>query len=131
MTLKRGLNHQEAMAYVGVKRRTFDEVWRPQLVAMRQGACVVFDRKDLDQLFDKFKQDSAVRPDDAANDAAALAHNVPRNGRPVIKKGVITWAKTQGVSTPTKTGSGRSTGPSGALDFASAALRVMTKQNAG
>ena len=42
MTTKRGLNHQEAMTYVGVKRRTFDEVWRPQLVAMRQGACVVF-----------------------------------------------------------------------------------------
>lgn len=24
----RGLTHAEAMAYVGVKRRTFDEVWR-------------------------------------------------------------------------------------------------------
>ena len=43
MTTKRGLTHQEAMEYVGVKRRTFDEVWRPQLVAMRQGACLVFD----------------------------------------------------------------------------------------
>ena len=59
MTPKRGLNRQEAMAYVGVKRRTFDEVWRPQLVAMRQGACMVFDRQDLDQLFDKFKQEAA------------------------------------------------------------------------
>ena len=34
-TLKRGLTLQEAMEYVGVKRRTFDEVWRPQLVGMR------------------------------------------------------------------------------------------------
>ena len=81
MTLKRGLTHQEAMEYVGVKRRTFDEVWRPQLVAMRQGACVIFGRADLDRLFDQFKQQAAGQPM-AANDAAApgqQAHNGARN----------------------------------------------------
>ena len=41
--MKRGLTYAEALEYTGVKRRTFDEVWRPQLVAMRQGACVVFE----------------------------------------------------------------------------------------
>jgi len=132
-TLKRGLTHQEAMEYVGVKRRTFDEVWRPQLVAMRQGACVVFDRLDLDRLFDRFKQEASGQPD-AANDStgqALPAHNGGRNERPIQPKGVSIWAKTQGESIPKKTGSGKSISGSGPLDFSSAALKVMTKRNGG
>ena len=132
-TLKRGLTHQEAMEYVGVKRRTFDEVWRPQLVAMRQGACVVFDRLDLDRLFDRFKQEASGQPD-AANDStgqALTAHKGGRNERPIKPKGVSIWAKTHGESTPKTTGSGRLTSGNGALDFASAASRALTKRNAG
>ncbi|MDI9234357.1 hypothetical protein [Limnohabitans lacus] len=133
MTPKRGLTHAEAMAYVGVKRRTFDEVWRPKLVGMRQGACMVFDRLDLDRLFDQFKQEAAGQPV-AANDStspASTAHNGDRNERPAIQKGEKSWAKKQGASTPTQTGYGRLTSGSVALDFASAASRAMTKRNAG
>jgi len=57
--LKRGLTYAEAMAYVGVKRRTFDEVWRPRLVAIRQGSSIIFDKHDLDRLFDEFKARAA------------------------------------------------------------------------
>jgi hypothetical protein len=131
--LKRGLTLQEAMEYVGVKRRTFDEVWRPQLVGMRQGACVIFDRMDVDRLFDQFKQEASGQPD-AANDSTSQespAHNGGRNERPIQPKGEKIWAKTHGESIPKKMGSGKSTSGSGLLDFSSAASRVMTKRNGG
>lgn len=56
-SLKRGLPLAETMAYVGVKRRTFDALWSPRLVALHQGTALLFDRQDLDRLFDEFKQE--------------------------------------------------------------------------
>jgi len=131
--MKRGLTHQEAMAYVGVKRRTFDEVWRPNLVAMRQGSCIVFDRQDIDRLFDRFKQEAAGQLPSAneSTGMAGQAHNGVLNERPIQTEGVTIWASQHGGFTPTKTDSGRSTNGSGALDFASAASRVLEKRKAG
>ena len=128
--IKRGFTHAEAMAYVGVKRRTFDELWRPHLVAMAQGACLVYDKEDLDRLFDEFKQEAAGQQP-AANDAGALAHNGPRNGRPAHGRGELRWAKQHGASTPRETDPGKSTSGSGRLDFDSAVSLVLTKRNAG
>jgi hypothetical protein len=62
---KRGLNYREAMAYVGVKRRTFDEVWRPYLNPFRQGSSLIFDRQELDCVFDEFKRLHAEPPAEA------------------------------------------------------------------
>lgn len=126
----RGLTHAEAMAYVGVKRRTFETVWRPRLVGMRQGVTTIFDRQDLDRLFDEFKQEAAGAPD-AANDAAPLAHNGPRNGRPSKPKGANSWAKQHGEFTSETKDSGKLTSGGAALDFASAVLLVSKKQKAG
>ena len=53
----RGLTHAQAIEYCGVKRRTFDEVWRPRLKAMRQGSCLLFDRHQIDALFEQFLND--------------------------------------------------------------------------
>lgn len=50
--MKRGLSYTEAMTYVGVKRRTFDAAWRPRLRALHQGTSLIFDRDDLDRVFD-------------------------------------------------------------------------------
>lgn len=36
--MKRGYSYAEAIEYSGVKRRTFDELWRPRLQPMRMGA---------------------------------------------------------------------------------------------
>lgn len=130
MNTKRGLNYQEAMTYTGVKRKTFDEVWRPKLVGMRQGVCLLFDREDLDALFQQFKQEAFAKTD-AANTPESQAHNGERNGRPIQTKGAQVWAKGQGVSTPLKMDSGRLTNGNPTGDFASAAFRVMTKRNAG
>lgn len=125
---KRGFTHAEAIAYVGVKRRTFDDQWRPRLVAMRRGSCLIFDRRDLDRLFDEFKEEAAAGAGQAANDA----HNGARNGRSIRKeKGEREWAKQHGVSTPKPMEAGRSTNGGEALDFATAASAVLKKRNAG
>jgi len=73
--MKRGLTYLEAIDYVGVKRRTFDTQWRPHLVAMSQGTSLIFDREDLDKLFDQFKDNSTPRPKEASSDGTA------QNGR--------------------------------------------------
>lgn len=83
---KRGLTCAEAMVYVGVKRRTFDELWRPRLTAVPQGTSLVFDREDLDRLFDEFKQTA-------------------RGPRPTQDTGVERWAvKTACTRTPREGG---------------------------
>jgi hypothetical protein len=126
----RGMPLAEAMAYVGVKRRTFDTKWRPRLVAQHQGVTLIFDRRDLDKLFDEFKQEAAGAPA-AANDPAPLAHNGPRNGRPSEKKGAFTWAKKQRGSTPETTELGKSTSGGASHGFANVASRVLKRQKAG
>jgi hypothetical protein len=120
--MKRGLTYLEAIDYVGVKRRTFDIRWRPHLAAMAQGTSLIFDREDLDKLFDRFKAISADGSEGAAR--GSTAQNSGRNGRPIVEKGVKEWAERQPGSTPEKTEPGRSTSGIAALDFASAASRV-------
>lgn len=129
-TLKRGLTQAEAMAYVGVKRRTWEAHWAPRITGMHQGVCLIYDRQDLDRLFDAMKAETvgATPPQDAANDSE---HNAARNGRPE-QKGRNTWAKSHGASTPTrKTDPGKLTSGGAALDFASVALRVTKRRTAG
>ena len=131
--MKRGLTQQEAMAYVGVKRRTWEALWLPRLVGIQQGVCLIFDKNDLDRVFDDFKRDAEGRlPEDAANDSDhGQAQNAARNGRPT-EKGRNTWAKKCGASTPKKTPTpGKLTSGGAALDFASAASLVMKRRNAG
>lgn len=83
---KRGLTYAEALAYVGVKRRTFDEAWRPRLIAIRQGSCVIFDKRDLDQLFDEFKAR-------AAEAATAKPVVVPRSVRGTDLPPRLSWPR--------------------------------------
>ena len=131
--MKRGLTQQEAMAYVGVKRRTWEANWAPRLTGIHQGVCLIYDRQDLDKLFDAIKAEAAgqqqPQEQDAANDSA---HNAARNGRPSQEKGRNTWAKARGVSTPTKTTTpGKLTSGGAVSDFASAVSLVLKRQKAG
>lgn len=107
--MKRGMTYQEALDYVGVKRKTFDELWRPNLVAMRQGVCTVFDRHELDELFEKFKRE--------ATDTTTKEN----------KK----WEKRPQESTLKKTELGRSTNGPRALDFASVASQILKRRKDG
>src|SRR5215212_8212459 len=100
--MKRGLTYAEAMAYVGVKRRTFDATWRPRLRALHQGTCLIFDRQEIDALFDQFKAPVAADEDSSTSAATMSGHaqNGHRNERPNPVKGVRKWADRDGVSTP-------------------------------
>jgi len=55
MSEKRGFNRQEAIAYLGVKGRFFDERIRPNISGIRMGTGVIFDRVDLDRAFEEYK----------------------------------------------------------------------------
>jgi hypothetical protein len=50
--LPRGLNQEQACQYLGLKRRTF-EALKPQLRALKLGTSLVYDRRELDELFDR------------------------------------------------------------------------------
>jgi hypothetical protein len=130
---KRGLSYAEAIRYVGVKRRTFEIKWRPRLVAMHQGTCVIFDRQELDRLFEEFKLESEGRglTNPGPHRMPEREQNPRWNGRPIVTKGVKAWAETQGVSTPERTELGRSTAGGRTPDFASVASSVLRKQNSG
>jgi hypothetical protein len=128
--MKRGLSYAEAMAYVGVKRRTFDTTWRPRLSALHQGTSLIFDRQELDRLFDELKipeADSGPVP----LRCSAPTHNGTRNERPAPMKGVTTWADEYRESTPAARAPGQSTSGTPALDFSGVASRILRKQRSG
>ena len=93
---KRGFNCQEALHYLGIKRRAFDKYFRPLLSPIRLGTAVVFDRIDLDRVLEEHKS---------------------RNGRPV-EKGVDSWAEHNPASIKTSKASGGLIRSSKAPDFA-------------
>lgn len=84
---KRGFTQQQAMEYVGAKRRTWGAVWAPRLVAIKQGVCLIYDRHDLDRVFDQLKAEaaSAVVPGQGPR---AAAYPFPIVGVPADKEPV-------------------------------------------
>lgn len=67
---KRGYNAQEAMYYLGVKRKAFEKHFRPYLIPMKFGTSIVFDVVDLDSILEDYK----------------------RGNERLISKGEIIWA---------------------------------------
>lgn len=129
--MKRGLNQQEAREYVGAKRRTWEALWVPRLVGIPQGVSLIFDRIDLDRLFDEFKAVAAGVTTDAAEEATPESiHNGHWNGRPTTKKGSKPWAKTHGEFSPIRT-VGKLTNGEGKSAFDSAVSEVLRKRRVG
>jgi hypothetical protein len=106
---KRGYNCQEAMLYLGIKRRAFEMHFRPHLKGIRLGTAVVFDRFDLDRVLEEHKT---------------------RNGRPV-QKGGNEWADHKAAFTATRKVTGVSTRSTRALDFAGVSARILEKRRTG
>ena len=52
-TERRGLNREDAIIYLGVKGTFFDKELRPKLHAIKMGTSLIFDRRELDNLFDE------------------------------------------------------------------------------
>lgn len=128
-TFARRMNTQAAMTYVGAKRRSFTADWRPYLTPQKEGTSLVWDRAEIDRLCDKRLADARAKAaaGDAANDSE---QNRAGNGRPE-QKGRFQWAKNGTGSNPTKTAGGKLTNSSGALDFASAALKAKKRLKTG
>jgi hypothetical protein len=105
---KRGFNCQEALHYLGIKRRAFETYFRPLLNPVRLGTSVIFDRFDLDRVLEEHKS---------------------RNGRPV-EKGVYSWAEHNPASIRTSKASGGLIRSSKALDFATV-FNDLKKRNPG
>ncbi|HYE70944.1 MAG TPA: hypothetical protein VD932_05395 [Aquabacterium sp.] len=137
--MKRGLTYLEAIDYVGVKRRTFDSQWRPHLVAISQGTCLIFDREDLDRLFNEFKQNAgrevAASPAGGHHAPAALvpAANLTElpsaavsslaDRRPTSEKGVGRWV-VKTASTKTQRAGGGSTSSTAVNAFKAVSDRI-------
>jgi hypothetical protein len=74
---KRGYNLNEAMFYLGVKRKAFDKYFRPYLNEKKFGTSIVFDVVDLDAVMD---------------------NHMSGNER-LIQKGEVKWADNKVAST--------------------------------
>jgi hypothetical protein len=122
---KRGFTYAEAINYLGIGRRTFDTGWKFWLPSFRQGTAVIYDRADLDALFEQRKAEAAAAAHPNAPDSE---QNRRRNERPIIK-GAKPWANNNAASAAKAT-SGPSTRNTGGTDFASA-LQAVRKQRAG
>ncbi len=106
---RRGLNRQQAIAYLGVKGSYFDDEIRPKLHGIRLGTSVIFDRRDLDMIFDQLK----MAPGDVGP----------------TEKGVSKWPKEPQVSIKQKTDAGGSTKRSTDLVFKDVIARLKKQKN--
>ena len=72
--MSRGLPLSEAMAHVGLKRRTFDSLIRPRVTPIRVGTSLIFDVHDLDRAFDELKAASQASDVTASATEPAIAN---------------------------------------------------------
>ena len=107
-TRKRGFNSQEAMAYLGVKRKAFEKYFRPYLLPIKFGTSMVFDLIDLDRVMDDYK---------IGNER-------------LILKGEVIWAENKVASTKTTKIDGALIKSTTANDFESA-LVLLKKHKTG
>jgi hypothetical protein len=106
--IQRGFNRQESIAYLGVKGSFFDKSIRPRLKGMRMGTAMIFDRIELDTIFDEFKL--------AAGDVGPTT------------KGVATWPKNSREFLQRKTNVGESTNATKEIDFKDVLNRIKRRK---
>jgi hypothetical protein len=94
----RGLSTEEAMAYLGVKRRTFAAL-KGHLTPIRMGTSRVYDIRDLDALFDQLKAASVAG--NSAPDVGPCESECAQDRRPASQQGESTWVVRQAsIKTP-------------------------------
>ncbi|MCX7902312.1 MAG: helix-turn-helix domain-containing protein [Burkholderiaceae bacterium] len=133
---KRGLNSTEAMAYLGVKRRAWEEI-RRRLKPFRKGTSVIYDIRDLDAVFDHLKAPSSVghgNPDrggdpDGFVEVSEHESELPSDGRPRSRKGGKAWAARPASTEMPELAAGGSTSVSRALAFIAASKRSRKRRN--
>jgi hypothetical protein len=106
---RRGLNRQQAIDYLGIKGTYFDKEVRPLLHAQKMGTSMVFDRYELDSVFDQIM---------------LAAGDVGPN-----EKGITQWPKEPQASWKHKTVAGESTKPTKELDFKDVLKRIKQRKS--
>jgi hypothetical protein len=105
---RRGLNRQQAITYLGIKGTYFDKTIRPKLHAIKMGTSVIFDRHELDSIFDEIMiSDGDVGPPE---------------------KGFEKWPKKPLESCKQRTDAGGSTKPTKELDFRDVLKRIKQRK---
>jgi hypothetical protein len=106
---RRGLNRQEAISYLGIKGTYFDKKIRPLLRGIKMGTSMIFDRMELDSVFDQIMM-------------------VGGDVGPILK-GATQWPKEPRESLKQKTVAGESTRPTKELDFRDVLKRIKQRKN--
>lgn len=101
---RRGLNRQDAIDYLGIKGTYFDKEIRPLLRARKMGTSMVFDRLELDSVFEQIML--------ASGDVGPT------------EKGLTQWPKEPQASWKQKTDAGESTRATKELDFKGVLKRI-------
>ncbi|MBI3222299.1 MAG: hypothetical protein HYZ46_04335 [Nitrosomonadales bacterium] len=104
---RRGLNRQDAIDYLGIKGTYFDKEIRPLLRARKMGTSMVFDRLELDSVFEQIML-------------------VGGDVGPTVK-GATQWPKPQVLPKP-KTAAGESIRPTKELDFKDVLRRIKQRK---
>ena len=105
---RRGLNRQQAIDYLGIKGTYFDKEIRPRLHGIKMGTSMIFDRHDLDIVFEQLKLGSG-------------------DVGPTVK-GATQWPKEPQESLKHKTGAGESTRPIREIDFRDVLKRIKQRK---
>lgn len=84
---KRGFNKTEAMHYLGVKRDSFERYFQPNLAAVRIGTSLLFDRFDLDRVYDMIKSgnERLIRRGEVKWADKVVSIKIPKTGGVLIK----------------------------------------------
>ena len=106
---RRGLNRQQAIAYLGVKGTYFDKSIRPKLIGIKMGTSTIFDRIKLDSVFEELMMVSGdVGP---------------------TEKGIEKWPKVPQASRKQKMDGGESTKLTKGLDFRDVLKRIKQRKH--
>src|SRR5450631_233874 len=128
--LPRGLSSQDAQAYLGLKRATWDTL-REQLQPVRLGTSLVYDRHDLDVLFERLKAGATATVDESHESAATVSELLGKiTADAGQQKSVTTTCRETRASTKArKQGAGTSTKNIGDRAFEAALLRLRKHKN--
>lgn len=123
----RGLSTEDAQAYLGVKRRTFD-VLKGQLNPVKLGTSLVYDVRELDELFDRLKRNPAPEDQQSTNQPEATKEaQSSEDRRPTSEKGVSRWV-VKAASTKTPKADGESTASTAVSAFKAVSIRIKSQK---
>gem|GEM_PF-4984024 len=131
----RAMNSGSAMVYLGVRRRVWNSL-KQQLTPIRLGTSVLYDRLDLDDLFNRLKENHSTRDRNVPIGNSSIPSSPPdvvtlsMDGRPSQpRKGDRQWAVSKASTLTQEVGNGGSTRSSEANAFKVVMARIRTRSS--